>query len=74
MDSSSVLLALEEQKRWRARWKRIRDRIRQLERRRTTLRKELAGVRDKILESRALFERRLASPTVTMFPPTSPGR
>jgi hypothetical protein len=74
MDSSSVLLALEEQKKWRERRKRIRDRIRQLERRRAVLRKELAGVRDKILESRALLERRLTSPTVAVFSPTSPGR
>lgn len=50
MDSSHVLLALDEQKKWRERRKRIRERIRQLERRRTTLRKELEGVRRKIFE------------------------
>lgn len=51
MDSSHVLLALDEQKKWRERRKRIRERIRQLERRRSTLRKELEGVRRKILEN-----------------------
>ena len=50
MDPSSVLLALEEQRKWRERRKRIRDRLRQLDRRRMTLRKELDGVRRKILE------------------------
>ncbi len=50
MDPSSVLLALEEQRKWRERRKRVRDRLRQLERRRMTLRKELDGVRRKILE------------------------
>src|SRR6266704_281049 len=42
MDSSSVLLALEEQKKWRDRLKRIQDRIGQLDRKRVTLSKELA--------------------------------
>ena len=57
MDSSNVLLALEEQKKWRERRKRIRERIRQLDRRRSVLRKELDGVRQKILEyGRSLIE------------------
>jgi hypothetical protein len=74
MDSSNVLLALEEQKKWRERRKRIRDRIRQLERRRAALRKELAGVRTKIMEFRSLLEPRIGAPTVAVLPPTSPGR
>src|SRR5437773_6317418 len=53
MDSSHVLLALEEQKKWRERRKRIHERIRQVDRRRSVLRKELDGVRNKILESAA---------------------
>ena len=57
MDSSNVLLTLEEQKKWRERRRRIRDRIRQLDRRRSVLRRELDGVRKKILEhGRALME------------------
>jgi len=73
MDSSSVLLALDEQKKWRERRKRIRDRLRQLERRRTTLRKELEGVRKKILEySRLLVDMRI--PTQALLPPSAPGR
>lgn len=74
MDSSSVLLALEEQKKWRERRKRIRDRIRQLERRRAILRKELATVRTKILEFRPVLERRFAGRPAAVFPPSSPGR
>ncbi len=50
MDPSGVLLALEEQRKWRERRKRIRDRLRQLERRRMTLRTELEAARRKILE------------------------
>ena len=55
MDPSSVLLALEEQKKWRERRKRLRERRRQLARRRATLRKELDGVRTKILEYHRLL-------------------
>ena len=57
MDSSSVLLAIEEQKKWRERRKRIQDRIRQLNRRRNTLAKELERVRRKVVE----YNRLLAS-------------
>lgn len=75
MDPSSVLLALEEQKKWRERRKRIRERIRQLDRRRMVLRKELDGVRNKIMEfGRTLLDQKLGSQTVPVFPPTSPGR
>ena len=75
MDPSSVLLALEEQKKWRDRRKRIRERIRQLNRRRTVLRRELDGVRNKILEfGRILLDRRFENQTVNVFPPIAPGR
>ncbi len=75
MDPSGVLLALEEQKKWRERRKRIDERIRQLERRRATLVKELGRVRKKIVE----YNRVLANLKETMFnrsapPPTAPGR
>jgi phage shock protein A len=50
MDPSGVLLALEEQRKWRERRKRIWDRLRQVERRKMTLRRELEEVRRKILE------------------------
>jgi len=74
MDPSSVLLALEEQKKWRERRKRIRDRIRQLGRRRATLRKELDEVRNKILEyGRILVDQHLGT-QVGVLPPTTPGR
>jgi predicted nucleic acid-binding Zn-ribbon protein len=74
MDPSTVLLALEEQKKWRERRKRIRDRIRQLERRRAVLRKELDGVRSKIQEFGQLLRDQFGSATATIFPPTTPGR
>ncbi len=75
MDASSVLLALEEQKKWRERRKRIRDRLRQLERRRNTLRKELEGVRKKILEyNRLLTDLQDRMPTRAVLPPSAPGR
>jgi chromosome segregation ATPase len=75
MDSSHVLLALEEQKKWRERRKRIRERIRQLDRRRSVLRKELDGVRNKILEyGRALLDSRIGTHAGTAIPPIVPGR
>jgi len=75
MDSSSVLLALEEMKKWRERRKRIRERIRQLDRRRTTLRKELDGVRQKILEyGRVLQELRVGAQAGSAISPIAPGR
>jgi len=62
MDPSGVLLALEEQKKWRERRKRIRDRIRQLDRRRSLLKKELDGVRNKILQyGRVLIDLQLGA-------------
>jgi len=75
MDPSNVLLALDEQKKWRERRKRLRDRLRQLDRRRTTLRKELEGVRKKILEyNRLLTDMRERVPTRAVLPPSAPGR
>ena len=75
MDPSGVLLALEEQKKWRERRKRIRERIRQLNRRRSLLRKELDGVRTKILAyGRVLLDRRLGNQAGTTVPPLGPGR
>ncbi len=73
MDPSSVLLALEEQRKWRERRKRIRDRLRQLERRKMTLRKELDRVRKRILEyDRVLTDLRGESPTRPAQSPVSP--
>src|SRR3989454_2676242 len=75
MASSNVLLALDEQKKWRERRKRIRDRLRALERRRTTLRKELEGVRKKILEYNRVFtDLRDGMPTRAVLPPSAQGR
>src|SRR3989442_16043422 len=75
MDSSNVLLALDEQKKWRERRKRIRDRLRALERRRTTLREELEGVRKKILQyNRDFTDLRDGMPTGAVLPPSAQGR
>lgn len=73
-DSSNVLLALEEQEKWRERRKRIRDRIRQLDRRRAVLRKELDGVRNKILEYGRMFVDQHLGPQTGFLQPTTPGR
>ena len=75
MDPSGVLLALEEQKKWRERRKRIRERIRQLDRRRSLLRKELDGVRNKILQyGRLLIDLQLGSRAGATIPSIGPGR
>jgi chromosome segregation ATPase len=75
MDPSGVLLALEEQKKWRERRKRIRERIRQLDRRRSLLKKELDGVRNKILQyGRILIDRDLGSRTGATIPSMGQGR
>ena len=50
MDPAGVLLALEERKKWRGRRDRIRERIRQLERRKAYLQRELVRARHKISE------------------------
>lgn len=74
MDPSNVLLVLEEQKKWRERRKRIRDRIRQLNRRRSVLRKELDSVRDKILEVARILVDQPAGNQPVALPPATPGR
>lgn len=74
MDPSNVLLVLEEQKKWRERRKRIRDRIRQLDRRRSVLRKELDSVRNKILEVARIFVDQPAAHQPVALPPAMPGR
>ncbi len=55
MDPAGVLLALEERKKWRERKDRIRERIRQLERRKAYLQRELGRVRKKVSEYNALL-------------------
>jgi len=55
MDPSGVLLALEERKKWRERRERIRNRIKQLQRRKAYLQKELDRVRKKVAEYNALL-------------------
>jgi hypothetical protein len=50
MDSSSVLLALEEGERWRERRRRIEGRLREIARRRAFLSRELDYVRTRIAE------------------------
>jgi chromosome segregation ATPase len=57
MDSSGVLLALEERKKWRERRERIRERVKQLERRKAYLQHELARVRKKVSEYNVLLAR-----------------
>src|SRR5947209_18345381 len=75
MDASSVLLALDEQKKWRQRRKRIRGRLRQRDRRRDTLRKELEGVRKKIVEdTQHLTDMRDQMPTPAVVPPSAPAQ
>ena len=75
MDPSGVLLALDEQKKWRERRKRIRDRIRQLDRRRSLLKKELDGVRNKIVQyGRILIDLQLGARAGTTIPSIGPGR
>lgn len=75
MDPSHVLLALEEQKKWRERKKRIRERIRQLDRRRSTLRRELDGVRSRILQyDRVLADLKTGTRSLPSISPIAPVR
>jgi len=55
MDPSGVLLAIEERKKWRERRERIRNRMKQLERRKAYLHKELERVRKKVTEYNTLL-------------------
>jgi uncharacterized protein YhaN len=50
MDSSRVLLALEEQRKWRDRRKRLEERLEQIDRRRSYLLRELEHARRKMAE------------------------
>ncbi|HYV08922.1 MAG TPA: hypothetical protein VEL81_05030 [Thermoplasmata archaeon] len=75
MDPSSVLLALEEQKKWRDRLKRIQDRIRQLDRKKATLSKELDRVHKKMADCKSVLGTVKESTfTRTTAPPIIPGR
>jgi len=78
MDSSSVLLALEEQKKWRDRLKRIQDRIGQLDRKRATLSKELDRVHRKMADCKNILgnvkESTLTRTSARPAPPIIPGR
>ncbi|HEX9340307.1 MAG TPA: hypothetical protein VF992_03945 [Thermoplasmata archaeon] len=75
MDPSSVLLALEEQKKWRDRRTRIRDRIRQLNRRKATLSKELGRVHKRMADCKdVLGNVRESTFARTPAPPIVPGR
>lgn len=58
MDSSSVLLALDEREKWRARRKRIMERLRQIERRKAHLVRDLEVARKKIAD----YERLIGEP------------
>ena len=71
MDSSGVLLALEERKKWRERRDRIRERVRQLGRRKAYLQRELNRVRKKVAEYNALLAR-LKSPEIQSEPRPPP--
>ncbi len=55
MDPSGVLLALEEQKKWRERRERLREELRRLRRRKVYLQRELDRVRKKLAECNALI-------------------
>jgi len=55
MDSSRVLLALQEQEKWRDRRKRVEERIRQLQSRKRYFTKELETVRQRISQFGALL-------------------
>ncbi len=75
MDPSSVLLALEEQKKWRDRLKRIQDRIRALDRKKATLSKELDRARKRMADCKnALVDVRESAFTRTPTRPIIPGR
>ncbi len=78
MDPSSVLLALEEQKKWRDRLKRIQDRIGQLDRKRATLSNELDRVHRKMADCKNVLgnvkESTLIRTPARPAPPITPGR
>ena len=55
MDSSRVLLALQEQEKWKERRKRVEERLRQIRSRRRYFLNELSTVRQKVAQFGALF-------------------
>ncbi|TLZ70256.1 MAG: hypothetical protein E6K10_08340 [Methanobacteriota archaeon] len=55
MDSSRVLLALQEQEKWRERRKRVEERLRQIQSRRRYFAKELESARRKLAQFGALL-------------------
>jgi len=55
MDSSRVLLALQEQEKWRERRKRVEERIRQIQSRKRYFAKELETARRRIAQFGALL-------------------
>lgn len=57
MRADRVLLALQEQAKWRERKVRVEERLRQLERRRRFLSRELESARKKIAVTEGLIER-----------------
>lgn len=65
MDPSSVLLALQEQEKWRERRKRIEERIRQIDRNRAYLIRELEHARKKTMEFGAIVSALPETPTPT---------
>ncbi len=75
MESSNILVALEELEKWRARKARIESELVDLRRRRSVLRGELEKVkRELAVIEEALFEPPETSADVTTFPPFEPGR
>ncbi len=71
MDPSGVLLALEERKKWRERRDRIRERIRQLDRRKAYLQRELDRTRKKVAQYSGLLTD-LKSPQIQGGRPVPP--
>ncbi len=74
MDPSSVLLALEEQEKWRDRRRRIQDRIRQLDRKKATLSKELDRVHKRMADCKDVLGNVKPTFARTPVPPIIPGR
>ena len=74
MDPSGVLLALDEQKRWRERQKRIQERLKQIDRRRGYLLRELEHARRKIAEYAGIVTGLKAGLATREAPAVSPGQ
>ncbi|OGS47308.1 MAG: hypothetical protein A3K66_01685 [Euryarchaeota archaeon RBG_16_67_27] len=74
MDPSGVLLALDEQNRWRERQKRIQERMKQLGRRRGYLLRELEHTRKKVSEYAGIVTGLKAGLATREAPAVSPGQ